>query len=235
MKTAFTVPSCTACVEWLVVRITVRLLAAVAGVALASGVGRAQGTTHSFNADKPGVAPSGFTLGAWRQPRAAPFTVRRAGANGYLFHGAEPGAPGYALAIAASPTARDLEAVVRLRLAGGGRAAGLVWRYQDDQNFYAAVLDLGRGQVALWRVSAGNRVVLEVEDDLELDVEAWHTLKIRHDDNEVRVYLGGIRVFEDDERRAGRDAVSGRTGLIAQGDADVWIDDLRIVPESRGK
>jgi hypothetical protein len=208
---------------------------AVIGVALASGASRAQDTAHSFNADKSGVAPAGFTLGAWRQPRTAPFTVRRAGANGYLFHEADPRAAGYALAIALSPSARDLDAAVRLRLAGGGRAAGLVWRYRDDQNFYAAVLDLGRGQVALWRVSAGNRVVLEVEDDLELDVDAWHTLKIRHDDDEVRVYLGGIRVFADNERRGGRDAVPGRTGVIAQGDADVWIDDLRIVPASRGK
>jgi hypothetical protein len=218
-----------------VVRIRVRLLAAVAGVALASGAWRAQEPTHSFGADKPGAAPAGFTLGAWCQPRAAPWTIRRAGTNGYLHHEAQPQAPGYALAIAPSPAGRDIELSARLRLAGGGRAGGLVWRHRDDQNFYAAVLDLGRGQVALWRVTAGNRVVLELEDDLELDVDAWHVLKVRHDDNEVRVYLGGIRVFSENDRRGGRESVSGRAGLIAQGDAEVWVDDLRITPASRGQ
>ena len=211
------------------------MLAAVTGVALVSGAWRAQDPGHSFEAGKPGTAPVGFSFGAWRQPGSPPWTIRRAGANGYLLHEADPRAPGYALAIAASPSARDLEVAVRLRLAGGGRAGGIVWRHQDDQNFYAAVLDLGRGQVALWRVSAGNRVVLELEDDLELDVDAWHVLKIRHQDNEVRVYLGGIRVFSEGDRRGGREAASGRAGVIVQGDADVWIDDLRIVPSSRGK
>ena len=215
--------------------VSVRVLVAVAGLALVSGAGRAQETAHSFNAEKAGAVPAGFTSGAWRQPRAAPWTIRRAGANGYLHHEADPSAPGYAIAIAPSVAGRDLEVAVRLRLAGGGRAAGLVWRHQDDQNFYAAVLDLGRGQVALWRVSAGNRVVLEVEDDLDLDVEAWHALKIRHDGNDVRVYLGGIRVFSESDRRSSREAASSRAGVIAQGDAEVWVDDLRIAPASRGK
>jgi hypothetical protein len=220
-----------------VARISVRVLAAVFVPALLSGAWRAQDTaqTFTFNTDKPGATPAGFSLGAWRQPRAAPWSVRRADANGYLHHTGEPGAAGYTLAIAASPGRRDVEVAARLRLAGGGRAAGLVWRHQDDLNFYAAVLDLGRGQVALWRVSAGNRVVLEVEDDLELDVDAWHVLKIRHDDDEVRVYLGGIRVFSEEDRRGARQGVAGRAGVIAQGDADVWIDDLRIAPAARGK
>ena len=216
-------------------RVSVRVLVAVAGIALVAGPGRAQETAHSFNAEKPGAFPAGFTSGAWRQPRAAPWTIRRAGTNGYLHHDPDPRAPGYAMAIAPSAAGRDLEVAARLRLAGGGRAAGLVWRYQDDQNFYAAVLDLGRGQIALWRVSAGNRVVLEEEDDLELDADAWHVLKIRHDGNDVRVYLGGIRVFSESDRRSGREAASSRAGVIAQGDAEVWVDDLRIVPASRGR
>ena len=233
MKVRFIVASWASCLEWPVARVSVRVLGAVAGVLLVSGALGAQDAVHTFTAEKPGAAPPGFTFGTWRQLGPATWSIRRSGANGYLHHEADSRAKGYALAVASSPTARDLEAAVRLRLPGGGRAGGLIWRYQDDLNYYAAVLDLGRGQVALWRVSSGNRVVLEIEDDLELDVDAWHVLKIRHHESEVRVYLGGIRVFSETDRRGSRESVAGRAGVIAQGDADVWIDDLRIAPATR--
>jgi hypothetical protein len=114
-----------------------------------------------------------------------------------------------------------------MRLAGGSLVGGLVWRYQDEHNHYQMLLDLVRRELAMYRVVAGNRIKVEREDDLELDPAAWHTLKIVHDQSQVRVSLGGIRVFEDQDRTFR----TGRAGVIAGGIADVWFDDLRIEPE----
>jgi hypothetical protein len=211
----------------------VRIVAVAGFVALSTtGASTQAGGAMTFDADKPGAAPPGFTFAPWRQPTAGAWTVRRQGANGYLGHEATAGAPGYAIALAPAAALRDLETSVRLRLTGGGRAGGLVWRYQNEMNHYAAVLDLTRRQVALWRVSAGNRVVLEVEGDLELDVEAWHTLKVVHHDDEIRVSIGGIRVFSEADRR-GRILAAGRCGVIAKGDAEVGFDDWRVAEERR--
>ncbi len=195
----------------------------------------AQGTLVTFDMDKVGAPPAGFTFGAWRQASAGDWIVRRQGTGNHLHHPAATGAAGYSLALSQAPAQRNVEITARFRLVDGGRASGLVWRYLDDQNFYAAVLDLGRGEVALWRVTAGNRVLLEVEDDLDLDADTWHALRVRHDDDEVRVYLGGIRVFREDDRRGGRTLGAGRGGVIAQGNAGIWIDDFRMSGLTRGQ
>jgi hypothetical protein len=190
---------------------------------------RAPATT--FDDDKPGAPPAGFTFAPWRQPQAGTWAIRRQATNGYLWHAADAAAHGYSIALAPQPPRRDLDISARLRLAGGSRAGGLVWRYQDERNYYGATLDLVHGQLHLFRVTSGNRVFLELEDDLQLDVDAWHTLRVVHDDHEVRVSLGGIRVFEESDRRGGRTAAAGRAGVLAHGDADVWFDDLRIDDE----
>jgi hypothetical protein len=175
--------------------------------------------------------PAGFTFVAMRQPAPGSWLVRRTGANAYLTHEAGAGRDtpdGFAIALAPVDPLRNAVVSVRMRLAGGGSlVGGLVWRYQDEYNHYQILLDLGRRELAMYRVVAGNRIKVEREDDLELDPGAWHTLKIVHDQSEVRVSLGGIRVFQDEDRTFR----TGRTGVIAGGTAEVWFDDLRIEPE----
>ena len=183
----------------------------------------------SFDVDKPGAPPAGFQLTPMRQESSGTWLIRRDGANGVAVHEGNPAHTGFALAIADAPAFRDGSVSVRLRLAGGGRAGGVVWRYQDAENFHAAVLDLSDRSLSLFRIVRGNRVRIEDEDDLELDPAAWHTLKVVHDEAEVRISLGGIRVFENRERTFG----AGRVGLLASGTSLVWFDDFQIRPESR--
>ena len=203
-------------------------LAAAAALAAVVTAQQPRAPAMSFDDDKPGSPPPGFTFAPWRQPSSGTWAIRRQAANGYLWHEADAAASGYSIALAPRAALRDVSVTARLRLAGGSRAGGLIWRYQDEQNYYGVVLDLTQGHLTLLRVAAGNRVFLEVEDDLQLDPDAWHTLRVVHDDDEVRVSLGGIRVFEESDRRGGRTAAGGRTGVLAQGNAEVWFDDLRI-------
>ena len=187
---------------------------------------------HSFERDPVGRAPGSFEFAAMRQDAPGRWLIRRDGTNSALVHEADPAAGGYALALAPATPLRDVEVSVRLRLAAGTRAGGLVWRYRDPQHYYAAVLDLVDGGLALFRVTEGNRIFLESEDGLELDANAWHTLKIVHDESRIVVSLGGIRVFEERVRRYDRN-VSGRTGVFAAGGSEAWFDDLRIERERR--
>ncbi len=187
-----------------------------------------RGPARTFDAEAAGAPPSGFTFAAMRQPGPGTWMVRRQGTNGYLAHDADAAAAGFSLAILTEMPEREFVASARLRLAGGARAGGLVWHYQDEQTFYAAVLDLTKQELALYRVAGGNRVRLDLEDDLELDRDAWHTLKVSHDDRTMYVALGGIRVLEKRESRDAAPPKGGRLGVIAAGTAEVWFDDLRI-------
>jgi len=201
----------------------------VAAVATIAAAGQQPESTWTFDADA-GRAPAGFDLAALRQPTPGTWRLVRTGDNGVYAHDGQPDVSGYALAVAPVAPLRDIDISVRLKFTGQARAGGVVWRYQDANNFYMAVLDLTHAEIVLSRVVNGNRVVLEHEDDLELDVTAWHTLKVAHAGSEISVRLGGIRVFQERDRYFSGD---GPAGLVALGDADVWFDDLRIEPEHR--
>ncbi|MEZ5318786.1 MAG: hypothetical protein R2752_15410 [Vicinamibacterales bacterium] len=189
--------------------------------------------TQTFDAMPAGAPPPGFTFAAMRQASAGQWTVHRAGGHGWLTHAADPDSHGFAMAIAPVDPRRDVVAAVRLRLHGGARAGGLVWRYVDARHYYAALLDLRRGEISMYRVSDGNRIKLEFEDDLELDPDAWHGLKAVHVDDFVYVTLDGIRVFEDHVRRPDRTG-PGAAGVLATGDSEVSFDDLRVeAPHAR--
>jgi hypothetical protein len=181
---------------------------------------------RTFEDDKVGAPPAGFVTAAGRDAAADRWTVSREGKGRVLLHqGHASPSDGFALAIVSAAQYQDVEISVRIKATGGSRSAGLVWKFQDPLNHYAVQLDLTKQEAAMYRVSGGNRIRLEREDDLELDPDAWHSLKVVQEDSEIRVYLGGIRVFTERDRsiraRAG-------VGLWTAGDATVMFDDFRV-------
>jgi hypothetical protein len=198
------------------------------GVLSAAAFAAQNPLVRTFDGDRAGELPAGFTFASMRQDGPGTWRIRRDLANGLLVHMESPANPGYGLAIAPDPPLRDVLVSARLQLAGGTRAGGVVWRYHDAANFHAAILDLAGGELTLFRVTGGNRIILESEDDLELDPAAWHAMKTIHDESRIELSLGGIRVFEERDRRYDPNAAAGRAGVIAAGGAEVWFDDLRI-------
>jgi hypothetical protein len=159
--------------------------------------------------------------------------VDRDGSEIFLVHAADSAAEGFSIALTPAESRRDVALTARVKLTGGSRVGGLVWRCQDAQNYFAVLLDLARGTIGLYRVAEGNRVRIEVEDNLELDPNAWHTLRAVHAGGSVSVSLGGIRVISERDGRFER-AAAGRVGVIAGGAADVRFDDVRVdVPPER--
>ena len=204
-------------------------VAVVAVLLTATVLGRGQ-TTRNFDGVLTGGLPVGFELVSSRQPTPGNWEVQRQEGNGYLVHEADATVDGLSLALAPDEPVRDVGVTTRLRMAGGGRAGGLVWRYQDPDNYYAVVLNLTRGTLSLYRFVDGNRIRIERKSNLELDVDAWHVLKIWHDEAFFYVSLGGIRVFDERDRRLDRFG-AGRVGVLAIGDSTVWFDDLVVEPE----
>ena len=185
---------------------------------------------RTFEDDKVGAPPPGFALAAGRDAPADAWSVKREGTARVLAHeGRQSPHDSYSVAIFSPAQYQDVQVSVRLKASGGGRTAGLVWKYQDPQNHYSAQLDLVRQEISLYRVVNGNRIRLEHEDDLELDPDAWHSLKIFQENGQIRVYLGGIRVLSERDRMP-RSRAS--VGIWAGGDSTVMFDDFRIEDET---
>jgi hypothetical protein len=193
--------------------------------ALAMAIG--PGAVRTFEGDAVGRAPAGFSFRVARDSSPAKWLVQREGANSFLAHLGEPPArAGFSLAILDEPPPDGATSFsAKTRLAGTSGSTGILWRVQDPDNYYLARLDLARQDIGLYRVVRGNRVRIEGEDDLELDPNAWHTLKILQEGENIRVYLGGIRVLRARDRTFSR---PGSTGLWCTGDAVAQFDDLRF-------
>jgi hypothetical protein len=208
--------------------------AIAAPLALLLATAHAQVVTRTFDDDAKGSPPPGFEFAVARQRGPGRWLVRGDAATQYVVHPAEASAAGgFSLAVLEPPHPAQMRASVRLKLIDGERLGGIVWRYQDPGNFYLAALDLRLQEVALYRVSRGNRIRLDDEDELELDADAWHSLRVVQDDDDIRVSLGGIGVMRARDRTTGE---AGRAGVWAGGGATAWFDDLRIEPElDRGR
>ena len=197
-----------------------------AALTLAVTSGSAQAVLRSFDQDAVGAAPAGFSFAAARLANGGRWLVRAEGADRYMAHLSEPSATeGFAIAVLDGTPPLELRLSARIKLADGARAGGLVWRYQNPENFYAVSLDLAAQEVSLYRVARGNRIRLEVEDDLELDPNAWHALRVEHEDGRIRVALGGIGVIRARERSADD---AGRAGVWSAGAATAWFDDVQV-------
>ena len=182
-----------------------------------------------FDEDALGAAPSGFVFAIARQQAPARWLVRGDAADHYVTHVADASsAGGFSLAVLDAPQPTQIRASVRLKLIDGEQLGGIVWRYQDPENFYLAALDLRLQELALYRVSRGNRIRLDDEDELELDAAAWHSIRVVQDDDDIRVSLGGISVIRARDRTVN---AGGRVGIWAGGGATAWFDDLRSEPE----
>jgi hypothetical protein len=181
---------------------------------------------HTFDQIAVGARPPGFTTAAFRQSSPGDWRVARIAGGLALHHPRRADADGWSLALAPDTAPAALRLTARVRLAGGRHTGGLVWHYQDARNFMAVLLDLDDGELDLYRVTDGNRIRLEDRDGLELDPQAWHTLRVVHDAGRTVVSIGGIRVLDRQERRAS--SRPGRVGVVATGGSDAAFDDLRI-------
>jgi len=185
---------------------------------------------RTFDEDKIGAPPGGFVMAAGRDAASDGWIVKREGTARVLVHEGKPSPPdSFAVAVFLATQYQDVQLSVRLKAVGGGRVAGLVWKYQDPLNHYSAQLDLVKQELVVYRVVNGNRIRLERDDDLELDPDAWHSLKIFQERGEIRVYLGGIRVFRERDRLP---RVNASVGMWVGGDSTVMFDDFRIEDET---
>lgn len=186
----------------------------------------AQRAAWNFDDLPAGRPPPGFLFASSPKDQGSQWTVTRDGTNGVLGQ-LHSGQPGVQLAVVDGPAFADVVLSVRVRLVEGARSAGVVWRYRDADNYYLARLDLRAQDVRIYRVVAGNRTRLESEDELELQADSWHWLKVEHRGTRMRLLINGVPVGEARDRTWQE---AGAVGLWTTSDSVAWFDDLTVAP-----
>jgi hypothetical protein len=134
------------------------------------------------------------------------------------------------LCVADQPSLKDVDVSVAFKALKGekDRGGGLVWRYQDANNYYVARMNPLEDNLRLYKVIAGKRIQLETKEDLKVPVNEWHTLRVTMKGEQIEVYLDGKKHLQGKDNAI---AKAGKVGLWTKADAQTAFDDLKVSGE----
>lgn len=117
----------------------------------------------------------------------------------------------------------DVEVKVAFKAVKGkiDQGGGIVWRYQDANNYYIARMNPLEDNYRFYKVVNGKRTQLATKEGLKVPAGEWHTLEIECEGNKIECELDGedILEFEDDTFTK-----SGKVGLWTKADAQTYFD-----------
>jgi hypothetical protein len=132
----------------------------------------------------------------------------------------------FPLAILKGFEARDVEVKVRFKPVSGkvDRAAGLVVRVRDEDNYYIARANALEDNVRLYKVVDGKRRQF-AGVDVEVPKGRWQELGLRAEGDRLTVSLGGKELFSATDLTF---AEAGRVGVWTKADSPTHFDELTV-------
>jgi hypothetical protein len=159
-----------------------------------------------------------------------------AGTSGRSLLASAPRSTGeqFHLLLTDSPIAsRDVNLSVRV-FANGGRedqGGGLVWRAQNQSNYYVTRWNPLEDNVRIYHVKDGVRTMLQTAKVI-VEPGAWHLLAVRALGGDLRVMFDGKEILAIEDTTFG---ASGKAGLWTKADAATAFDDFAVSPLVPGR
>lgn len=186
---------------------------------------------YSFDSDTAGKLPAKFQEALTGQGAKAQWVVK-----------SDPTAPSqpnvlaqlstdktdyrFPLAIADEGSFKDLDISVKFKAIAGevDRAAGLVWRLKDANNYYVVRANALENNYRLYHVANGRRVQF-AGANVKVASGEWHELRVECMGNKITCYYDGEKKIEatDDTFKE-----AGEVGLWTKADSVTYFDDLRV-------
>jgi hypothetical protein len=207
---------------------------------MAAGIvvmGHAETRKVDFTQDAVDQPPKGFefghTAGVGKPGR---WIVQADGTNKVLAQ-ADPDSTRsrFPVAVLSDLTAADVELSVRFKPISGrvDQAAGLVWRYQNQDNYYIVRANALEDNVVLYKVEGGKRTDLPVKGEgrtygkkSEVPSGQWSTLRVVANGRLFEVYFNGTKLYEVDDATFSK---PGKVGVWTKADSITQFDDLTVV------
>jgi hypothetical protein len=190
-----------------------------------------------FSDDTVGQPPKGFEFGHTAKAGApGKWVIQAEGPNKYLVQtDADSTRARFPVAVMTDLTTADVDASVRFRPVSGrvDQAAGLVWRYQNENNYYIVRANALEDNLVLYKVENGKRTDLAVKGEgrtygKKADVPAgqWSTLRVVATGPRFEVHFNGTKLYEVEDATFKQ---AGKVGVWTKADSVTQFDDLTIV------
>jgi hypothetical protein len=134
----------------------------------------------------------------------------------------------FPLCISEQTVARDLDATLRFKAVGGthSRAAGVVLRAQNANDYYVVRADALEGSVRLYRMAGGRRAQIAAKD-VEVTSNEWHALRVILKGNDFEVSLDDAPLFKATDASLPQ---PGTVGVWSQADSIILFSSLLVAP-----
>jgi hypothetical protein len=189
-----------------------------------------------FSQDAVDQPPKGFefghTAGVGRPGR---WVVQVDGTNKFLAQtDTDSTRSRFPVAVLSDVTAADVDLSVRFKPVSGrvDQAAGLVWRYQNQDNYYIVRANALEDNVVLYKVEDGKRTDLPVKGEgrtygkkSEVPAGQWSTLRVVANGRLFEVYFNGSKLYEVED---GTFLMPGKVGVWTKADSVTHFDDLTV-------
>jgi hypothetical protein len=140
----------------------------------------------------------------------------------------------FPVAVLADVRTADVDLSVRFKPVSGqvDQAAGLVWRYRDQDNYYIVRANAREDNVVLYKVEDGRRTDLPVKGEgrtygkpSKVPSGQWGTLRVVTRGPLFEVYHDGRKLYEVEDTTFTQ---AGKVGVWTKADSVTYFDDLTV-------
>jgi hypothetical protein len=183
-------------------RVMIRMVTVAALLTMGSA---AMAETLSFDADAAGKPPLGWTVTKTGTGNPKWTVEQEAGAPANAKVVKQSGRATYPLLLKDGTNVKDGIVAVQFKAISGteDRAAGIVWRARDANNYYVVRANALEDNVVLYKTVNGQRSSLDIVGrqggygvSVPVPANRWHTLRIEFAGKRFAVTFNGTRLFE---------------------------------------
>jgi hypothetical protein len=210
---------------------------ALAALVIGGSMGSGETRKIDFQGDASGKPPKGFLFGHTAKVGApGKWVVQEEGDDKFLVQAdADSTRSRFPLAVVEDIETADVDLSVRYQPISGGvdQAAGLVWRFRDEDNYYIVRANALEGNVVLYKVEKGKRTDLPLKGEgrtygkkTDVPKGQWGTLRVVARGPRFEVYSNGTKLYEVEDTTF---TEPGRVGVWTKADSVTRFDDLTVV------
>jgi hypothetical protein len=131
------------------------------------------------------------------------------------------------LCVAEEPSLKDVEVIVAFKAVKGKKdqGGGIVWRYQDANNYYVARVNPLEDNFRVYKVVDGKRAKEFQSAEVKVAADEWHTLKIKHIGDRIECFLDGKKHLDVKDDVIDK---AGKVGLWTKADAQTYFDTPKV-------
>jgi len=118
---------------------------------------------------------------------------------------------------------QDVEVSVAFKANAGKKdqGGGIVWRYQDANNYYVARMNPLEDNFRVYKVVAGKRSAEFQDAEIKIPEGEWHTIRIKMVGDHIECFLDGKKYLDVKDSSITK---AGNVGLWTKADAQTSFD-----------